>query len=52
MLPNNGKSKKQKLKLKKCKYCNKTFAINQEDIISTGKRKTIICNFCEKEQVL
>ena len=35
-----------------CPKCNKTFEINQDEIIVTGKRKTISCPNCGEEQTL
>ena len=49
-LPHAGR-KRQK-KRTKCTNCNKTFEINQDEIIVIGKKKTIACPNCGEEQTL
>ena len=49
-LPKMGRKKQNKKT--KCAKCNKTFEINQDEIIVTGKRKTIACPYCGEEQTL
>lgn len=49
-LPKMGRIKKAKAK--KCKKCNKTFEIEQDEIIITGKKKMITCPNCGEEQSL
>lgn len=49
-LPKMGRKKQNKKT--KCAKCNKTFEINQDEIIVTGKRKTISCPNCGEEQTL
>lgn len=50
MLKDAGRKKPKRTK--KCKNCNKTFEIEQDEIIITGKRKTITCPNCGEEQSL
>ena len=49
-LPKMGRIKKTKTK--KCKNCNKTFEIEKDEIIVSGKKKTIACPNCGEEQSL
>ena len=42
----------RKIKTKKCQKCSRTFEINQDEIITIGKKKTIVCPNCGNEQSL
>lgn len=50
MLKELGRNKKQK-KIK-CKKCNVTFNIKQDEIINTGGRKSVYCMICGEENIL